>query len=328
MRAITSRNYRDNEKETLYELADLHGIRGIERNIDAYTEIGMSGWWSTDKGTQKGLHLMNPIRGEFMIDALKHGTSHQKIIEVGCGGGILCEYLAKAGFEVTGIDQSGGAIEVAKEHARQSSLNTDYRVGDVYRLAFPDEAFDAVISSDFLEHIADMETAISEMVRILGPNGLFIFDTIARNEKSAELYMRLETEGIISPGTHDPLLFTNPDELSASLDKQGVKIKRDGNNPWGFLVLPVLAYLVNSAVRSFYPKDTFTSPGLRRSRYPGPRIRGNQPQRGCVIPRRIARPIPNRVFEEAFCIRPGSSVFCDVFSDRRCIFGPCPNWIC
>ncbi|MDF5731913.1 MAG: bifunctional 2-polyprenyl-6-hydroxyphenol methylase/3-demethylubiquinol 3-O-methyltransferase UbiG [Rhizonema sp. PD38] len=218
---ITGRYYAIGEKEMLNKLANDCGVQLQVRNIDSYSQIGLEGWWDLEKGLHQKLHVMNPIRGNFTVELLKeYGISRShKIVEIGCGGGILSEYIARQGFNVTGIDISEGAIEVAKQHALLDNIEIEYQTGSVYQLSFPNNSFDVVVSSDFLEHIEDLDKAISEMSRILKSGGIFVFDTIARNEEAVKHYMSLETIGVIPAGTHDPLLFVNPEELETIASK-------------------------------------------------------------------------------------------------------------
>lgn len=235
---ITGRYYAIGEKDMLNRLANDYGVKLQVRNVDSYSQIGLEGWWDLEKGFHQGLHLMNPIRGNFIIELLKeYGiSSFHKIIEIGCGGGILSEYIARQGFDVTGIDISEGAIEVAKQHAVLDNIKIEYRIGSVYQLPFPNNSFDVVFSSDFLEHIEDLDKAISEMSRILKPGGIFVFDTIARNLESVKEYMSLEAIGVIPAGIHDPLLFVNPEELEAIASKYDIEFAKDSNNPYGFII--------------------------------------------------------------------------------------------
>ena len=96
MKTITGRYFQIGEQDKLAELARDYGVQLEQKNIDCYTDIGMEGWWG-EKGLHQGLHDMNPIRGEFVIDLLKQyqQSNFDQIIEVGCGGGIFSEYIAK-----------------------------------------------------------------------------------------------------------------------------------------------------------------------------------------------------------------------------------------
>lgn len=234
---ITGRNYQIGEEEKLTTLAKKYGVKLNKRNIDTYSDAGLEGWWG-ENGCHKPLHEMNPIRGGFVMDVLKKFeiSPDQPIIEIGCGGGIFSEYIARLGYNILGVDISMESINVAKEHAFITHVKVDYQVGSVYELPFENESFDIVMSSDFLEHIEDLVTAISEMSRILKKGGLFIFDTIARNESSTTTFMKLEAEGVIPAGTHEPLLFIKPEELESVANQFGIDFAKDINNIYGFVL--------------------------------------------------------------------------------------------
>ena len=234
---ITGRNYQIGEPEKLTYLANEYGVKLDRRNLDTYSDAGLEGWWG-ENGIYKDLHRMNPVRGEFAIDVLKRFdiSPSQRIIEIGCGGGIFSEYIASHGYNILGVDISMGAINVAKEHALIANVQVDYQVASVYELPFENESFDVVMSSDFLEHVEDLVAAISEMSRILKKGSLFIFDTISRNENCVTTFMKLEAEGVIPAGTHDPLLFIQPEELESVANQFGVDFAEDINNVYGFVL--------------------------------------------------------------------------------------------
>jgi len=260
MSAITGRNFQLGEQEKLSTLTKDYGVQVEKRNIDCYTNIGMEGWWG-ENGLHQGLHEMNPIRGGFVVGLLKqYYTSNDiQIIEVGCGGGIFCEYIAQQGYDIIGVDLSSGAINVAREHALINQLKIRYEIASVYQLPFADESFDIVMSSDFLEHIEDLETAIYEMSRILKPNGLFIFDTISRNAKSVQTFMNLESQGIIPPGTHDPFLFVQPEELEVLAAKYGIEFAKDENNPYEFLIKSIELIEGKFYLKNIHSKNDFAT---------------------------------------------------------------------
>ncbi|NEP80112.1 MAG: 3-demethylubiquinone-9 3-O-methyltransferase [Okeania sp. SIO3C4] len=258
MNKITGRNFQVDEKEKIVQLTRDYGVQIDERNIDCYSNIGIEGWWG-ENGLHVGLHYMNSIRGKFVIDLLKQYqiSNFHQIIEVGCGGGIFCEYIAKQGYNILGIDVSSGAISVAQEHALMNNLTINYQTASVYELPFADQSFDVVMSSDFLEHIEDLETAIYEMSRILKHNGLFIFDTIYRSENSVQYFMSLESQDKIPPGTHDPFLFVKPEELEALTTKYGIELARDDRNPYGLLIESIEFIDGCFQLKSIKEKDNF-----------------------------------------------------------------------
>ncbi len=254
---ITGRNYQIGEAEKITSLANKYGVKLDQRNLDTYSDAGLEGWWG-ENGCHKPLQEMNPIRGGFVIDVLKKFdvSSAKKIVEVGCGGGIFSEYIASHGYNVLGVDISEGAINVAKEHASITNVKVDYQLATVYQLPFEDESFDVVMSSDFLEHLEDLVKAISEMSRILKKGGLFIFDTISRNESCVTNFMKLEAEGIIPAGTHEPLLFVQPEELESLAKNCGIDLAKDVNNPYGFFLQSIIFIDGKFQLGKFEDKET------------------------------------------------------------------------
>ncbi len=255
---ITGRNYQIGEPEKLAKLANEYGVKLDKRNLDTYSNAGLEGWWG-ENGCHKPLQEMNPVRGGFVIDVLKKFdvSSAQQIIEIGCGGGIFSEYITSHGYKVLGVDISEGAINIAKEHARITNVKVDYQVASVYQLPFEDESFYVVIYSDFLEHLEDLVTAIYEMSRILKKGGLFIFDTISRNESCVTNFMKLEAEGIIPAGTHEPLLFVQPEELESLANNCGIDFAKDVNNPYGFFLQSIIFIDGKFQLGKVEEKETF-----------------------------------------------------------------------
>jgi len=131
-------------------------------------------------------------------------------------------------------------------------------VGNVYELPFENKSFDVVMSSDFVEHVEDLVTAFSEMSRILKKGGLFIFDTISRNESSVKIFMKLEAEGIIPAGTHEPLLFVKPEELESLAKQFGIELAEDVNNPYGFILNSIVLIDGKFQLQEVHRKETLS----------------------------------------------------------------------
>jgi len=129
-------------------------------------------------------------------------------------------------------------------------------VGNVYELPFENKSFDVVMSSDFVEHVEDLVTAFSEMSRILKKGGLFIFDTISRNESSVKIFMKLEAEGIIPAGAHEPLLFVKPEELESLAKQFGIELAEDVNNPYGFILNSIVLIDGKFQLQEVHRKET------------------------------------------------------------------------
>eukprot|EP00605_Chrysophyceae_sp_TOSAG23-4_P001377 GSChrysophyteH1.ASY1.ANO1.1497.1 assembled CDS len=204
----------------------------VESNIDNsfYDALGMGGWWDSD-GSQQGLHEMNPLRASYFQEKLvKEGVpAGAKVIEIGCGGGILSEAMAGMGYEVHGFDQSEGSIDVARSHAQEKGIPESrlrYSIGDAYELPLDDMCADVIVMSDVLEHLDDLPRAVREVGRVLKSKGVFVFDTFNRTIMSylfgilgAQILLK-----IVPSHCHDWNLFVTPHELSRVLGACDMKI--------------------------------------------------------------------------------------------------------
>ena len=171
-------------------------------------------WWDP-RGGFKTLHAVNPLRIQFIRS---HATiQDQKILDVGCGGGILSEGLARAGAIVTGIDLGEELLKVAKSHAKDSGVEIDYQQISVEALAekMP-ESFDHVTCMEMLEHVPDPSSIVRACARLVKPGGCVFFSTLNRKLKSyllaivgAEYLLNM-----IPKGTHDFSTFIRPSELT------------------------------------------------------------------------------------------------------------------
>ena len=166
-------------------------------------------------GDFRPLHLLNPVRLQFI--ASRAPLAGRRILDVGCGGGLLSEALARAGAEVTGIDLAPGMIEVARLHAAEGGLAIDYRVAPAEELALQRPAqFHVVTCMEMLEHVPDPAAMTATLARLLAPGGALFISTLNRNLKSfllaivgAEYILRL-----IPPGTHEYERLIRPAELA------------------------------------------------------------------------------------------------------------------
>lgn len=180
-------------------------------------------WWDP----QDGFHLlnkMNPGRFRF-FDRVVDSWKDLAVVDVGCGGGFTCEFLAKRGARVTGVDLSEPSLEQARKHAAQSGVQVTYRRASALELPFADASMDVVVCVDVLEHIPQWADALQEFHRVLKPGGVFLFDTINRNFFAGFVMVTLleKTLGLIPRGTHDPRLFIKPKELLAVLKNTGFR---------------------------------------------------------------------------------------------------------
>ncbi|MDN6297870.1 MAG: bifunctional 2-polyprenyl-6-hydroxyphenol methylase/3-demethylubiquinol 3-O-methyltransferase UbiG [Halomonas sp.] len=188
-------------------------------NVDAAEvakfEALADSWWDRD-GDSKPLHDINPLRLDF-IDA-RAGLAGKRVLDVGCGGGILSEAMTHRGAEVTGIDLGHAPLEVARRHAAENAVNVHYRHVAVETLAeeLPGE-FDVVTCMEMLEHVPDPASIITACSRLVRPGGHVFFSTLNRTHKAralaifgAEYVLRM-----LPRGTHDYTKFIRPSEMAA-----------------------------------------------------------------------------------------------------------------
>jgi 2-polyprenyl-6-hydroxyphenyl methylase/3-demethylubiquinone-9 3-methyltransferase len=179
-----------------------------------------SRWWDLD-GEFKPLHQINPLRLNYV---LKHtnGLFGKKVLDVGCGGGILAESMAKEGAIVTGLDMGKEPLEVARLHALETGTSLDYIQSTVESHADANEAvYDVVTCMEMIEHVPDPQSVISACARLVKPGGHVFFSTLNRNIKSylfaivgAEQLLKL-----VPKGTHDHGKFIKPSELMKMIDQ-------------------------------------------------------------------------------------------------------------
>ncbi len=205
-------------------------------------------WWDP-KGKFKPLHMLNPCRLDYITQqiAAEHdrdlSSSHPfkgiTILDIGCGGGLLSEPMARLGATVVGADAAERNIPVAKVHAEQSGLDIDYRHTTAEAIAESGEQFDVVINMEVVEHVADPQEFLTVCQQLVKPGGLMICSTLNRTAKSfgaaiigAEWIMRW-----LPKGTHEWHKFITPDELFSMLEKGGLTpVDRKGFvfNPLGW----------------------------------------------------------------------------------------------
>ena len=149
-------------------------------NNDIYHALG-DRWYKAQDDPVALLRAESRLRNPWVAKELhaRFAGRALRILDIGCGGGFLSNYLAAQGHTVIGIDLAADALKVA--HLHDASGRVEYVEGDAYRLPFPNGSFDAVCSMDFLEHVEEPELAIREAARLVAPDGLFIFHTFSRN---------------------------------------------------------------------------------------------------------------------------------------------------
>ena len=191
-------------------------------------------WWDP-KGKFKPLHEMNPIRLEYVVQQIcaEFGRDTNslrsfeglRLLDIGCGGGLLSEPMARLGATVVGADAAVGNIPVAQLHAEQSGLDIDYRNTTAEALAEASEQFDVILNMEVVEHVADPLAYLTACRQLLKPGGLMLCSTLNRNPKSymaaiivAEVVMRW-----LPRGTQDWHKFITPDELFDLITNAGLQ---------------------------------------------------------------------------------------------------------
>ncbi len=191
-------------------------------------------WWDPN-GKFKPLHLMNPCRLDYITTQIAAEFDRDiagpqpfrglRILDIGCGGGLLSEPMARLGADVVGADAAARNIPVAQVHAEQSGLTIDYRITTAEDMAAASEAFDVVLNMEVVEHVADPLAYLTACQQLLRPGGLMICSTLNRNPKSfmmaiigAEWVMRW-----LPKGTHDWAKFITPDELYDLIRRAGLE---------------------------------------------------------------------------------------------------------
>ena len=182
-------------------------------------------WWDTE-GEFRPLHQINPLRLDWIRQHVKLGGA--RVLDVGCGGGILTESMAAAGATVTGIDMAEGPLAVARLHQHESGAEVDYRQSTAEELATTEAGtYDVVTCLEMLEHVPDPSLVIQACTELVKPGGHVVFSTINRNPKSflfaivgAEYVLRL-----LPKGTHEYDKFIRPSELEAWARQSGLSLQ-------------------------------------------------------------------------------------------------------
>lgn len=188
------------------------------------------GWW--DKGCFLG--QMTGDRCDYIQSCIErvfgpNALGQQEILEVGSGGGLICEQLAQRGVMMVGIDPSQGALDTARVHAQQSGLGQSihYQQGYAEALPYADGCFSVIVCLDVLEHVRDLAATIREVARVLAPGGVFVFDTINRTLLARAIliwYGEHFPSGGLTPGIHHYADFIKPAELRAELTRSALSV--------------------------------------------------------------------------------------------------------
>lgn len=190
-------------------------------------------WWDA-KGKFRPLHQMNPVRLQFIRDhaaahfgrnTMQQPLSGLALLDIGCGGGLLCEPLARMGANVTGVDAAEKNISTASLHAEQMGLTIDYRHATAETLAVSGAQYDIVTALEIVEHVADVDIFLQAATALVKPGGMLFMSTLNRTAKSyataiigAEYLLRW-----LPRGTHHWRKFLKPSELILPLEQLGIR---------------------------------------------------------------------------------------------------------
>lgn len=193
-------------------------------------------WWDP-AGKFRPLHKFNPVRLAYIRDAICRRLGRDpetaralegvSVLDIGCGGGLLAEPIARMGADVLGVDASERNVKTATAHAAESGTRVEYRAATAEQLAAEGRTFDVVLAMEILEHVADVDLFLKSCAALLKPDGVLFFATLNRTPKSylmgivgAEYILRW-----LPPGTHDWRKFLRPSEIAAGVRAHGLAVK-------------------------------------------------------------------------------------------------------
>ena len=194
----------------------------IQKNDNKNIFDSLSDEWWNEKGSFEALHSFNPIRIKFILNSIGKSIKSLKILDIGCGGGILCEPLARLGADVTGIDENEKAIMVAKKHAKEMNLKINYKLSNTNDISF-EKKFDVVTCMEVLEHVKDVDLLIKRSKKSLNDGGLFIGSTINQTITSylTAILFAENVLKIVPRNTHEWSKFIKPNKLKKKLLMNG-----------------------------------------------------------------------------------------------------------
>lgn len=247
-------------------------------------------WWQPDSSLYLLKTSVNPVRVSYARKVLFHGQKmgpHGKAaLEVGCGGGILCEEIARMGFDTTGLDPAEQALKIAIAHAKVSGLKIRYEKGAGEALPFGNNSYDVVFCCDVLEHVSDLPKVISEISRVLKPGGVLCYDTINRTFISKLIAINVSQKwkrwAFMPPVLHVWEMFIKPDELKSLLQQNNLEWKEHQGTEPNVSYRKILGYLRKRAKGSWTYKDLGDRLRLVESddmniMYMGYAVKGNDP---------------------------------------------------
>ena len=224
------------------------------KEVEQFSRIAAE-WWDP-KGKFAPLHKFNPVRLSFIRDQVQERFGRDpkairpfeglRLLDIGCGGGLLCEPMTRLGFQVTGVDASERNIGTASAHAAEQGLSIDYRATTAEDLlAAGERPFDVILNMEVIEHVADPGAYLRDCTRLLAPGGLMIVATLNRTLKALAL-AKIGAEYVlrwVPAGTHDWNKFLKPEELRGFLVGEPVAV----HGPYGVAFNPLTDRWVRSA---------------------------------------------------------------------------------
>ncbi len=202
--------------------------------VDRFSAMA-SDWWDPT-GKFRPLHKFNPVRLTYIRDQVcahfgrdpksPRALDGLRVLDIGCGGGLLCEPVARMGADVVGADASETNIEIAKIHAVQSGVEVDYRAETAENLAAAGERFDVVLNMEVVEHVADVDLFLSSCAQMVNPGGLMFVATINRTLKALALAI-VGAEYVLRwlpRGTHQYERLVRPEEIENPLGAAGMQV--------------------------------------------------------------------------------------------------------
>lgn len=220
----------DRMRDSMFETATTVDPREVERFAALAAE-----WWNP-RGKMRVLHKFNPVRLAWLREKIiaHFGRDPRairpleglRLVDIGCGGGLISEPLARMGASVVGIDPAERNVGTAALHAQESGVTVDYRATTAEALADAGERFDVVLAMEVVEHVADMGLFLARAAEMVKPGGLMFAATLNRTKRSFALAI-VGAEyvlGWLPRGTHDWNKFVTPDELAAALEAGGLSV--------------------------------------------------------------------------------------------------------
>ena len=205
-----------------------------QEDVDRFSSMAAE-WWDP-KGKFKPLHKFNPVRLRYIREMVSEQFELDpkadlpfkglRFLDIGCGGGLLCEPMARLGATVIGADASERNIEVAKIHAEQSGLDIDYRASTAEDLQADGEKFDVILNMEVVEHVADVDLFLKSCADMVKPGGIMFIATINRTAKARALaiFMAENVLRWLPKGTHEYEKLVMPSEIDAALLGTGVSV--------------------------------------------------------------------------------------------------------